>query len=263
MSIISHVRLVVEFLESAPERVTTKWADILKVNAERIKEGIDARIPDELAFKKDLADPSIQAYSPYVPAGFISRSGLNAANIRARRSHNLTRAYRKFADNLAKKFETVDGVPAKRFKEEVDLAKPHYAVGVGKSTLGMTGLNREGLGPAAIAAFWLTQDVTVMRFIRAGDKVLEGGPVRITQPQIQPVFKAGLTGRLTQAGVIILQHGFDPTEIAAQNDLTNHIIQSNVDPALGLTPFATAGLSHVDFQQDHGKLYLDVQVNQI
>lgn len=259
----SHVKLLVDFWETAPERVSAKWNEMLKANASRIKQGIDAVIANEADFRKKLAGPASQNYALYVPTGFISRRGLDAANIRAKHFNKLSQTYQKYSEELAKKFETVDGIPAKRFQEEVDLATKHYQKLVGRTTLGLTGLRLDGRGPAAIAGLWLSGDKLVLRDIRPADKVLEGGPYLITRPKLWSAFKAALTGRLTQGGVIILQHEFEAARITEQNDLVNVLVQSYVDPALGLTPFTTGGLSHVDFQMSDSKLYLDIQVDQV
>ncbi len=85
----------------------------------------------------------------------------------------------------------------------------------------------------------------------------------VTTPDQVPSFKAALIGRLTQAGAAIVKSSYNPTVMAAQNGRINHLVQSLVDPALGLMPFATGALSHVDYIRDHGQLYLEIQVNQI
>jgi len=68
---------------------------------------------------------------------------------------------------------------------------------------------------------------------------------------------------LTQAGAAIVKSSYSPTVMTAQNGRINHLVQSMVDPSLGLTPFATAGLSHVDYVRDHDQLYLEIQIDQI
>jgi hypothetical protein len=160
-------------------------------------------------------------------------------------------------------FETVEGVAAKRFKDLVDMMKPMFARGISERTLPFTGTKLEGRGCVPIAAHWLVKDKRVLDWLRAGDNVLEGGPYLVTFPNQVPEFKAALTGRLIQAGAAIVKSNYDPIVMAAQNTRINHLVQSFVNPALGLMPFATGAMSHVDYIRDSDQLFLEIQVNQI
>jgi hypothetical protein len=160
-------------------------------------------------------------------------------------------------------FETVDGIPAKRYKDIVDRTKQAFGRGTAERTLPFTGTKIEGRGCAPIAAQWMVGDIRTMDWLRAGDKVLEGGPYLVTQANQAPSFKTMLNQRLIQAGAAIVKSNYDAGVVAAQNTRTNHLVQSLVDPALGLTPFATGGISHVDYILIDKQLFLEVQVNQI
>lgn len=258
MSIVSHVRFLADFPLEAPARIPAKWADMIKANAERINQGRLAKIPDELAFQNKVSGPAHQGYSSFVNPGFVSRSGESAASIRAKHANKLQKAFRNYRDSLDQMF--AEG--AKLFKEMVDNRSVKVGRGMG-GTLGLTGTNLEGLGPAALAIYWLTNDIRIAGFLRSSDVILQGGPILITDVHKRSAFKAALTERLIQAGIDIARRGLTPAVLAEQNGQINSIVQSLVDPGLGLTPFATAGLSHVDFQEEDGKLYLDVQVDQI
>lgn len=258
MPIVSHVRFLADFPVETPERIPAKWADMLKANAERINKGRQTKIPDELAFQNRVSGPAHLGYSPSLSSSFVSRSGLDAANIRANHANKLKRSFRSYRDGLDRVF--ADG--AKLFKELVDTRSAKYGRGMAE-TLGLTGTSLEGLGPSALAVYWLTDDKRVAGFLRSSDVILQGGPFLITTVFKRSAFKAALTERLTQAGIIIARRGLAPAVLSEQNNQINSIVQSLIEPAFGLDPFATGGLSHVDFQEEDGKLYLDVQVSLI
>jgi hypothetical protein len=160
-------------------------------------------------------------------------------------------------------FATMDGIPAKRFKDMVDQMKGVYGLGAIARTLPFTGTKIEGRGCVPLAGMWLVNDLTVLDQLRSADKVLEGGPYLVTFPNEVPSFKVALNQRLIQAGASIVKRNFDAAAFAEHNTRTNHLVQSLINPGLGLTPFATGGLSHVDYILEHDQLFLDIQVDQI
>jgi hypothetical protein len=248
----------------APNGLAEKWVLGLKTYAEIINQNRGLRIPDETKFLERLAAPASAGYQGLINPAFISNSDKVAGDITTDQGANLRRAYKKYAGKLDRAFETVDGVPAKRFKEAVERAKGDFSEGFAQRGLPFTGSYLYGLGLAGIAPRWLVGDQKVVGDLRHGDRVLEGGPYQICQTLSRAGFKASLAQRLVQAGAQILKANHDGTVITAQNDRINHLTQSQIDPALGLTPFATGGLSHVDFVLDGAKaLLLEIQVDQI
>jgi hypothetical protein len=210
-----------------------------------------------------MADASEQRYRGYPNPAFLSKHGLNAEDITSNQAANLKRSYEKYNTAWQYMFETVDGVPAKRYKDKIARSKIAYGKGVAARTLPFTGFKDEGRGPVSIAGLWLTGDQSVLRDLRSGDRVDEGGPILICSALDRSSFKAMLTGRLIQAGAVILKANLTDTVIAAHNAQTNHLVQSLVDPGLGLVPFATGGLSHVNFTKENRHLFLEIQVDQI
>lgn len=255
--------LAVDFRVTAPLRVVQQWADGLKANAERINEKRKARIPNEEKFQARVAKISNLFYAPTMNPSFISRAGLKAGDIVIKQGANLRRSFRKYNERLDYVFATVDGVPAKRFKELVDLAQTDFSEGTAARLLPFTGVKVEELGPAPITVLWLTADPTTEDFMRSGDKILEGGPFLMTMLEKRSAFKAALAGRLIQAGAAIVRSNFDPMVIAQQNALTNSIVQGFVDPALGLESFTTGGASKVDYIMQNNDLYLEIKVSQV
>lgn len=263
-TIKSHVRLMVAIPETAPERMVEKWALGLITYAEIINQNRKDRLPDETKFQERLATPSSEAYQGFVNPGFISKSDKVAGEITTDQGVNLKNAFEKYAEKLDHVFETVDGIPAKRFKEAVENAKGIYAKRTANRGLPFTGSYLYGLGPATITPLWLVNDSRVEGMLRAGDDVYEGGPTLICRPLVKSGFKAALTQRLIQAGSRILKVGLDPTIMGFQNDRINQLVQGFIDPALGLEPFTTGGLSRVDYIIGPAKaLFLEIQVSQV
>jgi hypothetical protein len=263
MSIVSHVILAVDFRAEAPERVVAQWAESLKLNAERIKAKLQAVIPNEERYQSRIAKPATQKFAPFVNPAFKSEAGRNANQIIASHMKNIQDSYRDYREALDFLFATVNGETAKRYKELIDAGRQAFSRGTAQRLLPFTGVKIEELGPVPIAARWLVGDAMVVERLRAADRVMGGGPYLVTQWESRPALKAALVGRLVQAGSAIIKANLLPAEIALQNDLVNHLVQSNIDPGLGLVPFATGGDSRVDYILDHNDLWLEVKVSQI
>jgi hypothetical protein len=265
MRIISHVLLGLAYYEKVPDRIREQWAEGLKNNAARFHEKRQQIIPNQESFMHKIAETSHKQFGDMLDPNFQSRAGLNKRAIVNKHSVNLSspEAYQKYRTKLGFMFEEVDGVPAKRYKERIDLTKGHYGPAVIKKLLAFSGTKVEGKGPAAVASLWLTRDPTTEGQISGKDKILEGGPTLITKPAHRAGFKAALTGRLIQAGSAIVRSGNEPGTIQEQNDLTNDQINGFVDKHLHLVDFATGGPSHVDYVvTDDQRLILEIQVSQ-
>jgi len=263
MPIISHVKLMVVFPSEPVQRVIETWARSIKAEAPTVYEKIQSRIPTAEKFQERIAQPSSLGFQPFVSEDFKSKSGLSAKRIRTGQVSNLKLpgAYEKYSKRITKAFETVEGEEAKRFREMAEQMKTVYASGVAYRTLPFTGSKIEGKGPGPLAASWLVKEMKVVEQLRAGDQVLQGGPFRICRIEDVPLFKAGLVGRLTQAGAEIVKSNFAEDIIKEENDRTNGDVQRLIDPALGLKPFATGTESHLDYVLDETQqLWLDVQV---
>jgi hypothetical protein len=60
-----------------------------------------------------------------------------------------------------------------------------------------------------------------------------------------------------------MKSNFSAAVITEENDQTNHLVQSMVDPSLGLMPFATGAETRLDFITENSQLFLEVQVTQV
>jgi len=261
--LVSQVKLMATMPIEAANRVIEKWARALKDESPDMYAKILARIPDMQRFVERLAQPANDGYRGFVNPAFMSKSGQSSSDIEIAQGANLKRSYGKYLAKVGFLFATVDGIAAKRFKELVDAMKPLFGTGMAERSLPFTGTKIEGRSCVPIAVHWLVKDKRVLDWLRAGDSLIAGTPYLVTAPNQIPEFKAALTGRLIQAGATIVKSNFDSAVMADQNARINHLVQSLINPGLGLTPFATGGLSHVDYIMDHDQLYLEVQIDQI
>lgn len=260
--LVSLVRFTVPYPLPPATRVVTKWVDALKNQAPRIYEKILLRIPDQQKFMDRLANVSGKAYEPVINPNFVSRAGTAKDKIAANQVSNLKRSYDKYVKKLARVFETVDGVEAKRFKELVDLMKDDFATGVALRTLPFTGTKIEGRSAATIATLWLVNDPRAPGLLRNADELLFGGPFEVPTAEGKPGFKAGLQGRLTQAGANIMKGNFVPSTLAQENNRTNELVNGFRDPLKNIVEFTTGGDSHVDYVMSNTEqLLLEVKVS--
>lgn len=260
--LVSKIVMPIDITSEAPAEMSQLWVAGLQNKAEIIDQRRRARVADEEVFLNKIADPSEQGYQSYPNPTFISRHSLPAAAITVKQASNLKRTFGKYSDSWDYMFETVDGVPAKRFKEKVGRSQNAFSKGVAARTLPFTGFKKEGRGPSSIAGMWLIGDTLVLRELRSGDKVEKGGPFRICPLEKRSDLKTTLNQRIIQAGAWILRANLADTVLTLQNERTNSLVQGFVDPALGIDPFTTGGLSHVDFTKRNQQLFLEIQVSQ-
>lgn len=261
MIVVSHVKLSVQVPSGGPERVAEKWAQALIARAQKTNEARKARIPDGERFTQRLSGPAAKAYRGFINPAFTSRSGLDATDLTANHGANIYGSFQKYQRQLDFLFETVDGVPAKRYIDLIERGKQDYLEGVAKRTLMFTGSKLEGRGISPLAGLWLTGDPITEGELRGADIIVLGGPYKICPNSKKPGLKAMINQRLIQAGITILKSDFDATVMAKQNQLTCEQVQGFVDPALDLIPFVAAGDSHVDYIVEAGVFYLEIKVS--
>jgi len=263
-TVISHVKFGIVPVAAVPERVVALWAEGLKKRAPEIYQRLTQLIPDKTAFTEIIADRANLNWLRFVAPDFVSEGGQDKAAIDTSHAEKLRQAYEKWFTQLSHLFETVDGIPAKRFQDLVEANRSAYLQGVAKRVLPFTGLAVEGRGPVPKAALWLTGNQKVNRMLTAADTVLEGGPYRVCPRTKIPGLRAMLVQRLIQAGNNIIKANYEPAVIAAENQKTNEQVQGFVDPVLNLVPFVAGGDSKVDYIIDENKqLYLEIKVSKM
>jgi len=262
-TIVSAVDLWIPASVAPDPSMGDKWERVLKELATLINDRRKAKIPNEAAFQNKLAELANQAWATVINPAFRSRSGRIFSDIKNFHDKNMQGAFSHWSGKLDEAFATVDGVEAKRFKDQVTASKRFWEEIVGEKMLRLTGDRIRGEGAGTIATFWLVGDVRAAGMLRPQDTGVVGGPFQVCKVALIQSFKAALMQRLIQAGVTIFASNNDAAVITAQNDTINSLVQSLVDPALGLTPFTTGGVSHVDFVKVGALLKLSIQVDRI
>ncbi len=193
-----------------------KWAEGLTTNAERINDRRIAKVPDSGSFNSKVAAPSSVGFAPMIDPTFVSKKGKTADNVTRSQYKNLAAGFNKWNDKLALQFATVDGVVAKRFKDQVNNSKNNWADAVARKTLRATGDKIRGtfLGQSL---FWMTGDNLANQMTNSLT-VVGGAPDNFTAAGLRSAFKAAGMQLLTQALILILDADFLAAEIAAQND---------------------------------------------
>jgi hypothetical protein len=157
----------------------------------------------------------------------------------------------------------VDGVKAKRFKDAVSAARPHMLEQLREKLLRVTGDKVHGIGAGTIAVYWLTGEPTVAGKLRPGDQLITGSPTRVCSIEMVQAFRAALMNRFVQGAMMISNENYSAASFTEQNTINNHLVQSLVDPGLGLVPFAPGAGSNVDFVMEDGVFKLRLKATQI
>ncbi|GAH79949.1 unnamed protein product, partial [marine sediment metagenome] len=193
-------------------------------------------------------------------AGFVSQSGRNQANIIRMQYKNLANSYDHWNDKLALAFATVDGVVAKRFKDQVNNSKDNWATAMANKTLRLTGDKIRGM-LASQAVFWATGDYKANQMSN-GHELLVGGPYDLTQGVLRQQFRSAMMNLIVQAGVLIVAADFLAAEITAQNTLlcalTTMFNDAALDPCAEPDAAPTGYFGFV-FEDPELKLHVRIQ----
>lgn len=192
-----------------------KWAAGLVNNASVINDRRIAKIGDEGTFQSLVAGPSSAKYSPMIDSAFVSQRGKNQANIIRSQYKNLAGAFNHWNDKLALSFATVDGVEAKRFKDQVNNSKDNWATAVANKTLRATGDKIRGTLLGQVL-YWMTGDYRANQMTN-GMEVVAGGPYSFCTAVHRSLWKAGIMGQVVKSFMAIVNADFLAAEIIAQN----------------------------------------------
>lgn len=225
MDIVLTIPATVEVAGDMPDR----WSDGLTVNAERINDRRKAKIPDSGVFNAKVAGPSSAGFTPMIDAAFVSKKGLDAANIGRKQYKNLANRFDKWNDKLDQQFATIDGVVAKRFKDQVTNNKVAWASAMAEKTLRSTGDRIRGLLTPQVLA-WMTAENGASQLTNAMT-VIAGAPTDFTIAGLNRAFKAAAQMKITQALIVILDADFLAAEITAQNTTLRNLAESFKDAA--------------------------------
>ena len=234
------IKITVPTSVEAAADMPTKWAAGLVNNAEVINDRRIAKIGDEGTFQSKVAVPSSNKFSPMIDSNFVSDSGRNQANIIRAHYKNLAGAFNHWNDKLSLSFATVDGVVAKRFKDQVENSKDNWASAAAQKTLRITGDKIRGtiLGQWA---YWGTGDYRANQMTNHME-IVAGAPYNFLVLGVAPSWKASIMGKLVQAGIMIINADFLAAEMTAQNGVLTHLCNSQRDQGIApVKPFINAG----------------------
>lgn len=263
MPILSKVDLWIPASVSPDPSMGAKWENVLKTLATLINDRRKAKIPDEAAFQNKVAELANQAWAEVINPAYLSKRGRTYADIKNTHDINMQGAFSHWSGKLDEAFATVDGIEAKRFKDQVAASKRFWTEVVGAKMLRLTGDKIRGRGAATIATYWLIGDDKAAGMLRPQDTGVVGGPLRVCKTELIQSFQAALMQRLIQAGVLIFSSKYDAAVITKENDTINSLITGMIAPELGLEPFSTGGASHLEYVKQGALLKLSIQVSAI
>jgi hypothetical protein len=209
-----------------------------------------------------MAEPATKGYALYVPDTYVSKRGRAAGGIRGSHAENIGNAFNNWNDALNRVFQTVDGIPAKAFKEKVDNAKDRWALRVADKTLRFTGDKIRGRSVAPIASFYLVGDERVSGWLREADYA-DGTPYNITTPRESNAVKAAIQQRLIQGGQLVCNQGMQQDAIDAENEVNASLLTKLRDTTRcdAFVQDPAADKCFCSWQVDgSGLLYLHLQV---
>jgi hypothetical protein len=238
-----------------------RWVNGLKNAAEVINDRRQAKIPDDQTFIKVMAERSSLNWRPMIDPAFWSKSDRSAKDITDHQATNLETGFNRWNDKINRAFATVDGVVAKKFKDEVEASKDRWALRVGEKVLRLTGDKIRGRSVAPIAAFYLVGDERAKAWLREGD-VGAGDPYNIARTGERVALKAAIQQRLIQGGLAIITSKYNATTILNQNTVNTTLLNGLRDTAK-CDPFVTTPAPDkcwCVWAMDDTFLYLHIQI---
>jgi hypothetical protein len=263
MSELFEVKLGIPEVIAAAADIAEKWAKNLGDNAELVENRLRTSIPDEGSFQSKLAGPAAEEWTAFMNPAYRTKHGHTRQQVVDTFAKNIGNAFGHWLGKITDAFAIVDGVKAKRFKDAVSNARSYIAEQLRSKVLRITGDRVHGIGAGAIAVYWLTGEATVAGKLRPVDQLIAGAPTRVCLAETVQAFRAAMMNRFVQGAMLISNSNYSSTVIAEQNAINNHLVQSLIDPALGLVPFATDGESNVDFIQEDGVFKLRLKASEI
>jgi hypothetical protein len=263
MPTLFEVKLGIPEVAAAAADIAEKWAKNLGDNAELVENRIKTAIPNEAAFQSKLAGPAAEEWTAFMNPAYRTKRGHTRQQVVDTFAKNIGNSFGHWIGRITDAFATVDGVKAKRFKDAVNNARSYIAEQLRAKILRVTGDRANGIGAGAIACYWLTGEATVAGKLRPVDQLIAGAPTRICQVEMVQSFRAALMNRFVQGAMLISNSNYDAAIITEQNTINNHLVQTFVDPGLGLVPFAPGAGSNVDFVIEDGIYKLRLKATQI
>ena len=252
---------VAAFITPDPD-MSAKRVSGLVNNAETINNHRKIRVPDAGTFAQLMATPASDKFKQRVSFPTTTQGDRNADDIRTLQRSKMLRAYDKYNDGLDYQFEEVDGVYAKRFKDNVEAKQSNWDEEAARTTLRFTGSRARGRQVVSVMGYWLTGDIQTVQRLPEGTQVLAGGPYDIALTDLRATLRGALTQLLTQTGIIISESGYDPDMFTRHNGRIKGMLEKFSDPTKA-TDWVTTRIvdkSYCVWFVEDGQLKLETQI---
>ncbi|MEW6027736.1 MAG: hypothetical protein AB1599_10660 [Planctomycetota bacterium] len=237
-----------------------QWLEAMILNAQRINQKRKRKIPDQPRYDQRIAGASTKTWSNFIDPNFVSRSGRTKSNIVAQHGKGISQGFHQYDQHLDEMFATVDGVPAKKFRDKLPDGAERYAAKM-KVMMGLTGDKVRGYSCNVVIPLWIANDPRVSGMIGPGDKI-DGRPVDIIRPGLVVPFKGGIVGLLNQGGAMISSSKGSPETMLYEN-MRNNDFLAGLQDSVKYEKFTTGGASHLDWVSDTDLgLCLEVQISE-
>jgi hypothetical protein len=244
------IRIPVPVVSQIPEEMTGYWLARTYQSAAKTYQGLRRKIKNVKDFQDKIAKPAFKNYVPFFPKDVIFRGKFTGKKILELLREKLMKAKtgRKYLANVKKTFQTVDGIPAKRFLDKLEGQGVLYGESLARHLIPFTGLKGVLKGLAPLAVLWVTGNQIFWKHWQHKPMIipeLKAQPIMVCAPERKADFSRALHNRLIQAGSRLTSTNWDQNLIRSENNLTNQLVNKYLDDEL--IPFSSGAESHIDF----------------
>ena len=217
-----------QVVEAAPDMLTKRTNSLIN-NATIINNRRIAAVGSSGEYNTKVALPSTRGFVPMLNAAFVSRKGRDKTEISQAHAHNMGSSFEKWQRKLDLAFAEVNGVPAKKYVEQVTNTARNWSEKVATRTLRMTGDKIRGRGVSPIAAGYLIGLSQAASWIREGDSNPLGNPINIIKEGLTGQARSALISMFTRAGIAIIESNFSEDTFERQNTFIVTLLNSLYD----------------------------------
>ena len=271
--IASHIKIAIVIPEEPPQEYVAKWHNSMKKAAPRMGQTIKKSVTGVGDYVQKIVKPGIKKMINLLNPEFSSKKDRNFKEIMEKAIKDMPKGFGKYKAKMKRVYGMTKGKKAKSFIETIELLSYWVASRNSKLILPFTGYKDVIRGAGPFAARWLTGDLPrspkkpklkpLSELITRDDITIKPNPILITKTNQLGIFRNKFNSRIRQAGAMILKNRYDADEIYYENQITNKLVHTFVDPGLGLEAFTTGGASHVDFIKENKQLFLEIQVSAV
>ena len=247
-NLLLHIRIFIPAYNELPLKKAQEWADRYYSQARHTSGRRRNAIRTQKDFQEKMAKPIIEATQGFINPNFVSRSGLTAKNIANKMKNKLLdkKTADKYLKGLDRTFRKVDGISAKNIRDKLPLGAADYCL---KMTFGpwrLTGPpNDTTKSPITLTENFLTSEQDILEFLRDKDRLINGKPTFITEPQNRGRFKMEFHNRLMRGFNNICELNYSPDVIKEENEAINQLTNNFLSDKF--VRFDSGGGSHIDF----------------